>query len=120
MKNVKSVLILSALCALVCSGCATTVKRPPISYLSLEKPAGVIDVKKHNAVEKQFERGGFYIVNYNFRPAPDVASYIKETSQEAGSPILKNADIKFQVPFAVDILLFGYNAGTDVTTAGAE
>lgn len=38
----------------------------------------------------------------------------------AGSPILKNADVMFQAPFAIDILLFGYNAGTDVTTAGAE
>lgn len=38
----------------------------------------------------------------------------------AGSPILKNADIKFRAPFAIDVLLFGYKDGADATTAGAE
>jgi len=120
MNRIKTILMTTSLFALVFTGCATTATRPPISYLSLEKPAGVIEVKKHQAIEKKFERGGFYIVNYNFRPAPDVASYIQETSREAGSPILKNADIRFQVPFAIDILLFGYNGSTDVTMAGSE
>lgn len=118
--KLQSALAILVLTLFVVYGCATTVKRPPISYLAAERPVGAIEIQKHHSVEKKFERGGWYLVNYNFRPAPDVADYLKQVHEEAGSKILKNADVMFQVPFAFDILLFGYNAGTDVLTAGVE
>lgn len=99
------------------SGCVTTQKPKPINYIAVEKPIGPIGAIKHGSIEKKSKRGGWYIGNHNFRPAPDVVSYLRETSEEANSNILKNTDVCLKVPFAFDILFFGYNATTDITTA---
>ena len=45
---------------------------------------------------------------------------MRETATGAKVSVLKNADVKFAIPFAIDILLFGYNHGTDVVTAGEQ
>ena len=119
MINHKMVVAMAILSILFCAGCAATQPKP-IAYLSLEKPTGTIGVVKHKSVEKSFKRGGWYFGNYNFRPAPDVASYIKQTSEEADSNILKDADVNLRVPFAFDILFFGYNSSTDSATANGQ
>jgi len=98
-------------------GCATAPLPEPLTYLALEKPRGVIRTQGHQEVKKTFSRGGFYFFNYNFRPSADIKRYVEETSRSANAPVLKNADIQLQVPFAFDILLFGYNNGTDTVTA---
>ena len=56
-------------------------------------------------------------MNANFRPAPDVAAYLGEAQTHAGSDVLRNADIWFSVPFAFDILMFGYQWGSDTVKA---
>lgn len=98
-------------------GCASQ-KPMPVAYLSLEVPKGVITTKESNNFKKEFSRGGFYFFNYNFRPAPDLRSYIEETAKEANSNILRNADIQLNIPFAFDILFFGINGSTDVVFVG--
>lgn len=117
--KIQTIAAISVFAILFCTGC-TTKQPKPIAYLSLEKPSGTIGVTKHNQVEKKFQRGGWYVGNYNFRPAPDVASYIKQTSEEAGSNILRDADISLSVPFYFDILFFGYNSATDTATATGQ
>jgi hypothetical protein len=103
---------------LLCLGCATG--RPPaepIPYLAVKRPEGVIRTVMHQPVKKDFWRGGWYLGNHNFRPAPDVASYVRATAQEANTDILRNADVRLPVPFAVDILFFGYNKCCDSVKA---
>ena len=65
----KNMLIAISLCLLFISGCATTPPLP-LSYLSLEKPKHVISTKDYNPITYSFNRGGFYVGNYNFRPLP--------------------------------------------------
>jgi hypothetical protein len=99
-------------------GCATAPK--PINYLSLTKPNGKIISIKHSPVEKKFDRGGWYFGNHNFRPAPDVSNYIKQVNEDTNTIILKNADVCLSVPFAIDILFFGYNSATDVVKVDGQ
>lgn len=99
------------------AGCASAPPPPPINYLALEIPKGPIMSVTHNAVQQEFSRGGWYIGNHNFRPAPDVASYFQNLSKTAGTAILRSADVEVGVPFAFDILFFGYNSGSDTATA---
>ncbi len=40
-------------------------------------------------------------------------SYVKNSETKTGSPLLTDADVRLQTPFAIDILLFGYNSGDD-------
>jgi hypothetical protein len=113
MKNKINPLILAVLVAVV-SGCASAPK--PLAYLALDPPEGVISSQPGNVMEKQFSRGGFYFLNYGFRPAPEINLYISETVKEAKTNVLRNADIRCNVPFALDILMFGYNGSTDAVT----
>jgi hypothetical protein len=116
-KNYKTWICL--LFALFLTSCA--VKHPqPVAYLSLEKPKGVISAKAHKEVEKSFSRGGWYFGNYNFRPAADIRYYLEQAEKEANTNILRHADIQLNVPFAIDILFFGYNEGTDTVTANKD
>jgi hypothetical protein len=71
-------------------------------------------------VRKEFRRGQFFIGPYHFNPAPDVAAYIEQTSQAAGTDTLRNADIQFEVPCYVGPILFGIGVGKkdSVTAAG--
>ena len=123
MKTIRVFYFAPILVACFCVGCVSSSPPPPvqtITYLSVKKPQGVIKTVGSNAVKKNFSRGGLYLVNWNFRPAPDVASYLNQASQVAGNDILRNADITFQVPFFIDILFFGYNAGKDTITVWGE
>lgn len=112
LKNYSFIFIVVTL-ALFC-GCATTP--PPLTYLATEKPKEAVVLKEQKELKKEFSRGGFYFANNNFRPAADVRSYIEQAEKEADTKILKNADIQLNVPFAFDILFFGYNKGTDFLT----
>ena len=96
---------------LACAGATP----PPLKYVSLERPEGVIDVDGRT-IDQSFSRGGFYFLNFGFRPAPEIGEYLKSA---AGSRdiVLKNADVELNVPFALDILMFGYNSATDSVTA---
>ena len=102
------------------SGCAALSRPEPLTYLSLEKPTGQIENTVHSPVELSFSRGGFYVLNYNFRPAADVGNYVEQAQRQANSKLLTDADVKLSVPFAIDILLFGYNGGTDTVTAKGQ
>jgi hypothetical protein len=51
--------------------------------------------------------------NFGFRPAADVRSYVKNSETKTGSPLLTDADVRLQTPFAIDLLLFGYNSADD-------
>ena len=99
-------------------GCANGP--PPLTYLASEKPTIPMAVQQETKVEKSFSRGGWYFGNNNFRPAPDVGSYVREAEKEAKATVLRNADVELGIPFAFDILFFGYNGGTDVLRAGNQ
>lgn len=116
MKNILKILASSLLVVFFICSCATSPPPQPLTYLALEKPKGIINTKEHQEFEKQFPRGGWYFLNYNFRPAPDVKFYIEQAEKEANTNILKHADIQVNVPFYFDILLFGYGKGTDTLT----
>lgn len=98
--------------SLLCS-CATTGPTQHLTYLASKKPQGVIATKDHKEFQKEFSRGGFYFFNYNFRPAADIGSYIEQAQKEVGVDVLRDVDVKLNVPFAFDILFFGFNGGTD-------
>ena len=121
MKRAHIILVVAAaLVGCLCAGCATTYPAgpQPVTYVAVERPEGVIEATHHRTAQKDFRRGGFYVLNYNFRPAPDISSYLDQTSTEAGADILRSADVKLTVPFAFDILFFGVNFATDTVTAG--
>jgi hypothetical protein len=69
------------------------------------------------SIEEKHGRGGWYFGNNGFRPAADLQLYLEEAHQSADSNLLGDADIVLAVPFAFDILFFGYNHATDVVTA---
>lgn len=114
MKHFLFLLTLSTL-----ASCATQAPAP-LRYVSLEVPKEVITVNKQKSASKEFSRGGWYIGNEGFRPAPDVQHYLSEAQKDAGHPIMQNVDIKARVPFAFDLLFFGYNNGTDVVSLRGE
>lgn len=117
--NKKVSMILGIHCvAALSAGCAS--QSQPLTYLSLERPKGRVEITPHKSVSLSFPRGGFYFFNYNYRPAADIESYIGKAQREANVVTLENADIKLGVPFAIDILMFGYNHGTDTLTASGD
>jgi hypothetical protein len=115
MNSLRHVFAIPILIVCLVAGCASPPA--PINYLAIEKPQGPISSGSHNSVQKEFSRGGWYVGNHNFRPAPDVRSYLEDLSKTAGTSILRNADVEIEVPFAFDILFFGYNSGTDTASA---
>ena len=117
MKGRLTILLLGAALA---SGCAASQPPTPFTYLALERPQGPINGGSHTAVQDSFSRGGFYFLNYNFRPAAEIGDYLTQAEHEANSKVLREADVQLNVPFAIDILLFGYNGGTDTVTATGE
>jgi hypothetical protein len=80
-------------------------------------PEGPIKVEER-IVDNEAKRGGFYVLNHGFRPAPDVGAYFQDVEKRADAPVLRNADVELVVPFAFDILLFGIQLGRDSTMAG--
>ncbi len=108
---------LAAITLSMASGCVTTRQAPPaLSYVAVERPTGPI-LAEGQRVEAKHSRGGMYFLNFGFRPAPDVAAYLKHAQDAAGSDVLKNADVQLHVPFAIDILLFGFQVGSDTVNA---
>ena len=118
MKNARVIVISLSLLICFCGGCATVPPPQPIAYLAVEKPNGIIKTTENISVRKEFPRGGFYIGAYNFRPAPDIASYINQTARETNTDILRNADVQLVVPFYFDLFLCGYGKGTDSVISG--
>ena len=99
---------------------------PPLTYLASERPTAPIAMQQWQIIEKSFSRGGWYFFNNNFRPAPDVGSYVREAEKEANANGLKHADVELAPPLLlVPILLlanpiFGWNGGTDVLRSGSQ
>ena len=119
MKSILGMLMLSSLALFAASGCVQKPPPlPPLSYVAVQKPAGVIRIEQGAVLNKMCPRGGWYFGNLNFRPAPDIRSYVQWVHGEAKSDILKNLDVRLEVPFVLDILFFGYNKGTDTVTCG--
>lgn len=122
----QKLLIASAVClfCFLLSGCAASGSAAsgavPLTYLSLEKPTGRIDNTGHRSVVRSFRRGGFVFFNVNFRPAADLGRYLAEAEREAGTPMLRQADVKLHSPFAIVYWPFGYNEGEDTVTAGGQ
>jgi hypothetical protein len=100
---------------LVSVGCSAR-SGPPLTYLALKRPEGPITAQDAS-IEEKHGRGGWYFGNNGFRPAADLQLYLEEAHQSADSNLLGDADIVLAVPFAFDILFFGYNHATDVVTA---
>jgi len=100
-------------------GCASVNKVPPLTYLALEKPVGPIKSEAAQVASKEISRGGFYFFNYNFRPAADLEDYIK-TVENKPNPVLRNVDVELTIPFAFDLLFFGYASGTDKVTISPD
>ncbi len=98
------------------SGCVTSQPQTPLSYVSSTRPAGSIKAVG-TKVETRQSRGGFYFLNAGFRPAPDIGAYLAKAQADAGGDVLKNADVQLGVPFAIDILMFGFQVGSDKVTA---
>jgi len=110
--------ILALLAVLLFSCGCSTRSGPPLSYMALERPEAILATQEQEPLEAEFSRGGWYFFNYNFRPAADIESYLRDAHERAGATILRNGDVVLNVPFAFDILLFGYNMETDMVTAG--
>ena len=108
MRSLKPVLLSIPLAI----GCATTTPKP-LTYLASQRPRGPILRKTLPATSASFSRGGLDFLNFGFRPAADVQSYVKDTETKAGSRLLTDADVRLQTPFAIDVLLFGYNSADD-------
>ena len=104
------------ICLLFTASCSTR-SGPPLTYLALERPTDPIRTTTHTPVDQRHRRGGWYFGNNNFRPAPDVAAYLLQVHEQTGEPVLRDADVSIEVPFAIDILFFGYNAASDQITA---
>jgi hypothetical protein len=107
-------LFISAIC-----GCATTAPQP-LSYLSSEKPQGIIRTEKPQDIKKSFSRGGWYAMNLNFRPAADLQSYLDEAQKVVNIGILRNTDVQLNVPFAFDLLFCGYNMAHDTLVVTSD
>ncbi|MDD5706981.1 MAG: hypothetical protein PHR35_13745 [Kiritimatiellae bacterium] len=100
------------------TGCATTQPTPPpLTYLASKRPDGPIKVQE-KAASIETKRGGFYVLNKGFRPAPDIGAYVQEIEKSADASVLHDADVELSVPFALDILMFGFQFGNDTTLAG--
>ena len=111
-----------ALLAVLALGCALGCARPApqLTYLALERPSGVISTEARAAQELWFRRGGFYFLNHNFRPAADLAAYLREFQRRARAPILTDADVVLRVPRSVDLLFFGWTRGLDRVNAWVD
>lgn len=118
MQHRKIAFILGTSLSALLNACAP-VPPPPLTYLALERPVGPItttDIQR----EDKYTRGGFYLLNAGFRPAPNVTEYLKSAHHSTQQAVLKNADIQLEIPLAIDLLLFGYNRGTDVVRVGGN
>ena len=97
------------------TGCVTPP--PKLTHIAVTRPSGPVREPAGNSVTLPQSRNGFYFLHFGFRPAPDIGDYLNQAHQKTGSECLKNADVRMQIPFFVDILLFGFQFGTDHVTA---
>jgi hypothetical protein len=88
----------------------------PLTYVAVERPTCPIKAEGKR-VETKHSRSGLYFFNWGFRPAPDVAAYLKQAQIETGSDILKNTDIEFSVPTLVIPSNIGFQVGSDKVRA---
>ena len=108
---------LAAFSLLILAGCASGPPPQPLTYVAVERPTGPIKCTGH-MVQKEYRKDGMYFINFGFRPASDIAAYMSQAQNDAGSLVLKNADVECNVPFALDILMFGFQiGGADVVTS---
>jgi hypothetical protein len=114
---IRVIMILASL-AISLTGCASENTIHSMSYLALDKPIGPILTSTIAKNTKEFRRGGFYVLNHNFRPAPDLRSYLLEALKESNVAILHDAEVKFAIPVAINLLFFGINVGSDELTYG--
>ncbi len=121
MRSLHATILCALLAATLCAGCASPgapgEAAQGIAYLAAQRPEGVVKTTPHAPVTKRFTRGGFYFANFNFRPAPDITSYIEQAAQEAKTGILRDADVQLMIPFCVDLLFCGFAQGQDGVTA---
>lgn len=97
------------------AGCVTPP--PKLKHIAVTRPNGPIQETVGNSVTLPQSRNGFYFLNFGFRPPPDISDYLCQAHKAASSECLKNADVRMCIPFAVDVLLFGFQFGTDHVTA---
>jgi hypothetical protein len=102
---------------LVFSGCVTAPQPAPLTYFSIEKPQGIIATDTRKSLDLSFYRGGWYFLNYGFRPAVDIKDYVTQAGGDRQDQIFRNFEIRTTVPFAFDIFFCGYNLGADRLTA---
>jgi len=114
-RTVFSIGFVMAIGIFLMTGCVTPP--PKLTHIAVKRPSGLIPEPAGNSVTLQQSRNGFYFLNFGFRPAPDIGDYLNQAHKETGSECLKNADVRMQIPFFVDILLFGFQFGTDHVTA---
>ena len=107
---------IAGIALILLSGCATSQPPQPLTYVALTRPTGPIKATGQR-VETKHSRGGPYFLNAGFRPAPDIGAYLGKAQADAGGDVLKNADVQLMVPFAIDILLFGFQVGSDTVKA---
>mgnify|MGYP006436917263 CR=1 FL=1 len=100
------------------TGCAITEPKP-LTYVALEKPKESIKINDMKA-NISHSRGGVYFLNYGFRPAAPLDKYLKAASNKTDTNILNNADVKLNIPFALDILFFGFQFGEDTVRVNAS
>ena len=113
----RSMMICLVVIAALVSGCVTQQKRPaPLSYVAITRPSSPIKSAPH-VVDFETKRGGMYVLNKNFRPAPDTGAYLEQAQRQSNTEVLRNADVELRVPVVIDILLFGFQIGKDKTTA---
>jgi len=97
------------------SGCATTLPALPIplSYVAVERPSEPIKTEGQRVGTKH-SRSGLHFFNLGFRPAPDVAAYLRQAHIDAGSDVLKNTEIQFNVPMIIfPFFMPGFQVGSD-------
>lgn len=110
------IFIISTLILALTSGCATKQPPPSLTYVAVELPTEPIKATGQQ-IETEHSRGGPYFLNFGFRPAPNVKAYLEKAQSESGSDVLKNTDIQLNIPFAFDILFFGFQSGSDTVKA---
>jgi len=105
------------------AGCSTG--RRPLTYVALNRPIGPIKAEGKPATVT-FSRKGFYFLNAGFRPAPDVADYLRQAQEKSDCDVLKDVQVVFRVPWSPAGLtefpwfcgIFGYHCiGTDFVKA---
>ena len=99
---------------ILASGCASKPEtKLPLTYVAVTRPVGVIKTTPRQPTKETYYRCGIYFMSANSTCAPDIAAYLEKAQAEAGTGVLKNADVEFDVPCAFYILLLGFECAKD-------